>query len=68
MIDDLDTGRRLVFGDGAYFIPKCVTCCRYVKADDTIRFSESGDGPPVDRPNATCSKCGRTQMIFEGYA
>ena len=66
MIDDLDTGRRIVFGDGAYFIPKCEKCYRYVKADELIPFDWQDQ--PADRPNATCSKCGRTQMIFEGYA
>ena len=58
--------RRLVYGDdGATFIPVCEKCCRFVKADETVKFTyESG---PVVQPNATCSKCGRTKMIFEGY-
>lgn len=59
--------RRLVYGeDGATFIPVCQTCGRFVKADAQISFSQL-DGRLRDAPNATCSKCGRTQMIFEGF-
>ena len=57
--------RRIPFGEYARFVPVCVKCGRLVKADATIRFTY--DGPPVDQANATCKKCGRTQMLFEGY-
>jgi len=57
--------RRIVYGEGATFIPVCETCHRFVKADKKITFHF--EGPPKDQPNATCSKCGRTQMHFEGY-
>ncbi len=54
--------RRISYDD-ALFVPVCMTCRRFVKADDTVRIR--GDGH-ID-PNATCSKCGRTQMHFEGF-
>ena len=61
--------RRVSFGtdeDGsAQFIPVCEKCGRYVKANDTIRFNEI-QGLSTE-PNATCSKCGPTTMIFEGF-
>lgn len=60
--------RRICYGkDGATFIPVCKKCGRFVKADKTVRFTESGDGPPAERPNATCSIHGRIKMIFEGF-
>ena len=60
--------RRLVYGGpeiGATFVPVCETCGRFVKGDDTIRFNGLGEKRPG--PNATCSKCGRVEMLFEGY-
>lgn len=57
--------KRLVYGDGATFVPVCVKCGRFVKADERITFD--GLGRLVDQPNATCSKCGRTKMMFEGF-
>lgn len=57
--------RRIIYDSGATFIPVCETCKRYVKADETIRVSE-GEGL-ADEPNATCRRCGRTKMIFEGF-
>jgi hypothetical protein len=52
------------FGE-AIFLPVCETCGRFVKADDSISLSE-GEGLSKE-PNATCSKCGRTHMLFEGF-
>lgn len=58
--------RRIQYGDeGATFVPVCEKCGRYVKADKTVFFSEI-DGLSK-RPNATCAKCGRTWMVFEGF-
>ena len=57
--------RRVTYNNGAIFVPVCIKCGRYVKADDTIRYSE-GRGL-ANEPNATCSKCGRTNMLFEGF-
>jgi len=56
--------RRVVYDEGATFVPVCDRCGRFVKADDSIMVSESGLSP---EPNATCSKCGRTSMLFEGF-
>ena len=57
--------RRIEYGEGAIFVPVCEKCNRFVKADKTIKFNVEGQLHPD--PNATCSKCGRTRMIFEGY-
>lgn len=63
--------RRIVFGEGgeenegATFIPVCKGCGRFVKPDKKVTLTY--DGPPADKPNATCKKCGRIKMIFEGY-
>lgn len=54
---DSETGR-------AQFVPVCVTCGRFVTADKTIRFGSHTIAPG---PNATCKKCGRTEMLFEGF-
>lgn len=60
--------RRLVYGDGEYdgatFVPVCRTCGRFVKADTVMRCKGS---TIADVPNATCARCGRTQMLFEGF-
>jgi len=56
--------RRVVYEDGATFVPVCAKCGRYVKADDSILFNDEG---LVKQPNAICGKCGRTEMKFEGY-
>ena len=63
-MNEYERVRRIQCGDeGATFVPVCVTCSRFVKPDDTIRFVNN----QPDGDNATCAKCGRTQMIFEGY-
>ena len=63
--------RRVVYGDGATFVPVCAGifdqsegCGRFVKADKAVRMSESG---LRSGPNATCKKCGRVEMLFEGF-
>lgn len=57
--------RRVVYGeDNATFIPVCEKCGRYVKADPAIFVNDYG---LKGQPNATCKKCGRTKMIFEGF-
>ena len=60
--------RRVVYGGdlGITFIPVCEKCGRFVKADGTVRTKGWND-EWVKEPNATCSKCGRVEMIFEGY-
>jgi len=57
--------KRVSYG-GATFIPVCMKCGRYVKPDDIIH-TNAWDGRLVKKPNATCSKCGRTEMLFEGF-
>lgn len=57
--------RRMVYGDGATFLPVCPVCGRYVKADKTVKFN--GLEEYVPGANATCSKCGRVEMPFEGF-
>lgn len=54
--------RRIDY-DHAVFVPVCMTCHRFVKPDEVVFIR--GDG--YVKPNATCSKCGRTQMHFEGF-
>lgn len=48
----------------AVFVPVCEKCGRFVKANETIRINANG---LADEPNATCSKCGPTKMLFEGF-
>ena len=59
-----DDVRRVVYREGATFVPVCAKCGRFVKADRTVRMSESGLRPG---PNATCKRCGRVEMLFEGF-
>jgi hypothetical protein len=56
--------RRVTFEGGATFVPVCQLCFRFVKCDDVIYVGSSG---LREGANATCSKCGRTEMIFEGF-
>ena len=51
----------LQFEGGAMFVRRCETCYRFVKADETVLVNDR------QANNATCSKCGRTKMIFIGY-
>lgn len=48
----------------AVFVPVCEKCHKFVKADEKITLDWKG---LKDQPNATCSKCGRTKMLFEGF-
>lgn len=57
--------RRVVYEGDATFVPVCSQCGRYVKADDTIQID--GNGLLANQPNATCKKCGRVKMLFEGF-
>jgi len=57
--------RRIQYEGGATFIPVCIKCGRFVKAHDIIKIND--EAGLKDEPNATCSKCGETQMIFEGF-
>ncbi len=52
-------------GGHAQFVRVCPKCGRFVTADPTVMVSEVSG--LKDQPNATCSKCGRVQMPFEGF-
>jgi DNA-directed RNA polymerase subunit RPC12/RpoP len=52
-------------GGTASFVPVCAKCGRFVKADKSI-FTNEITGLS-DKPNATCKRCGRTHMLFEGF-
>jgi len=54
-----------VDGEDATFTRVCPKCGKYVKADAEAWFDYNGQ--PTKGPNATCKKCGRVQMEFEGY-
>ena len=64
--------RRVIYGDSATFVPVCAGangvygegCGRFVKADKKVRMSDAG---LIPGPNATCKKCGRVEMLFEGF-
>jgi len=56
---------RITYGDGLTFLPICKKCKRFVKSDSFVLIN--GVGRLSDRENATCSQCGRTHMIFEGW-
>lgn len=56
---------RKVYDGGACFVPVCEKCSRFVKADEEILVNEMTGLHPG--PNCTCSKCGRSRMVFEGF-
>lgn len=56
--------KRIVYGEGATFVPVCTACGRFVKPPESIVFD--GRDQPVT-PTAECTKCGHTSMPFEGY-
>jgi len=66
MEHEYENMRRLQYENGALFVPVCEKCHRFVKADDEIAFSQ-WDGSLGEQTNATCRKCGRTRMLFEGF-
>ena len=56
--------RRVVYGEGAMFVPVCPKCGRFVKADMRVYIKATG---LAQGTTATCSKCGRVEMPFEGF-
>lgn len=64
MMSEYENTRRVRYGE-LQFVPICEKCGRFIKPDDTIFVN--GFDQLKDQPNATCSKCGRTKMIFEGF-
>ncbi len=62
---DYKNTRRIIYNGGVTFVPVCEKCGRFVKSDEIIKTNESiGLSKEC---NSTCSKCGRTHMIFEGF-
>ena len=57
--------RRKQYESSATFVPVCTACGRFVKADETILIND--ETGLKEQPNATCSKCGRIRMLFEGF-
>jgi len=66
-VSEYEGTRRVCYGeDEACFVPVCSKCGRFVKADETIRIYGEGT-VKEEEPNATCKKCGRVPMLFEGF-
>lgn len=65
MMFDYPEIRRVVYEGGATFVPVCLRCGQFVRADRTIMVSE-GLGLR-EQPNGTCKRCGRVEMSFEGF-
>jgi len=61
--------KRIVYEGGMWFLPVCPKCGRFVKADKVLEVLHNKwtDEDKIGKPNATCKKCGRIQMPFEGY-
>ena len=64
MSDYINTKRK-IYGD-AWFLPVCEKCGRFVKADESVFINGFGQFDK-ERTNCNCSKCGRSNMLFEGY-
>ena len=69
-MNEYENVRRISYGfrdniGVAQFIPVCIQCSRFVKPDKSIKTNEITG--LIDKPNATCKKCGRTKMLFEGF-
>ena len=62
---EIAEGPYQVYAEGATFIRRCIKCFRFVKADKIIFVSEGAGLKKA--PNATCFKCGRTEMDFLGF-
>lgn len=64
-MNEYESVRRVVYGGGATFVPVCSRCSRFVKADSTVLVNEATGLRPG--PNASCARCGRVSMLFEGF-
>ena len=71
MAGDFFNIRRVSYGGDdngigvAVFIPVCTIYHRFVTPDESVAVNEARG--LNDQPNATCKKCGRTWMVFEGF-
>lgn len=57
--------RRVVYEGDAVFVPVCERCSRFVTPRTTIRVNDACG--LKDEPNADCTSCGPTKMLFEGF-
>lgn len=64
-MSEYENMRRIQYEGGATFVPVCEKCGRFVKADESVEVSE-GTGLK-EQPNCDCKKCGRSNMLFEGF-
>ena len=58
----LDKLRHRHYGNLS-FHAVCPNCLEPVETDDSIDIGKDGY---IKQPNATCSKCGRVEMPFDG--
>ncbi len=63
-LHDYEQSPRITYC-GAQFVRVCPRCGRFVKADPEI--ITKGEQVQEGVPNATCRKCGRIEMPFEGW-
>ena len=59
MSHEFEDEPRISYGDGT-FVRRCPKCFRFVRPDEKALM---GGG----EPNATCKRCGRVEMPFEGF-
>lgn len=70
MIGQYEETRRVTYNAGdangiACFIVAHEGCGLFIKPDKSVRVHD--EQGLKDEPNATCSKHGRVEMIFEGF-
>lgn len=59
---------RIIYGE-MVFLRSCSECGRFVKADEELTYRGNSEGAiKIVDTNASCIKCGRVMMIWEGYA
>ena len=61
---EYESTRRVCYEEGAVFVPVCERCGRYVRPNTSVFVGDHGISP---QPNATCTKCGPTKMLFEEF-
>lgn len=68
-MNDVPLGPYTSYGEpdegDAVFVRRCEKCGRIVKADKTMTFQ--GEHMQPVEPNATCAKCGRVAMLWQGW-
>ena len=67
-VDVTEATPMMFYGEGnevLAFIRLCPNCGRFVKCDNEVIVN--GLEELINQPNATCSKCGRVEMLFDGW-